>query len=133
MKRQDRMAARARVWLPAQLEEGPQQTHKLFEAAEAAGISRHALCRIQRELGVQTARCGGKWWWYGEAHANLFALKKPKENPTTITAPLTELCIVDFTVPGGIRILKLPPMTQSPAHTHNPPESIPLRAVLNMR
>jgi hypothetical protein len=78
---------------------------------EAAGISRHALCRIQRELGVQTARRGGKWWWYGEAHANLFALKEPKENPTTITAPMTELCIVDFTVPGGVRILKLPPMT----------------------
>ena len=58
MKRQDRMAARARVWLPAQLEEGPQQTRKLFERAEAAGISRHALCRIQQELGVQTARRG---------------------------------------------------------------------------
>ena len=117
MRRQDRMAARARVWLPAQLEEGPQQTRKLFERAEADGISRHALCRIQRELGVQTARRGAKWWWYGEAHANLFASKKPKENPTKITVPLTELCIVDFTVPGGVRILKLPPMTQSPAHT----------------
>lgn len=112
MKRQDRMAARARVWLPAQLEEGPQQTRKLFETAEAAGISRHALCRIQRELGVQTARRGSKWW-YGEAHANLFALKEPKENPTTITTPMTELCIVDFTAPGGFRILKLPPMTKS--------------------
>ena len=133
MKRQDRMAARARVWLPAQLEEGPQQTCKLFETAEAAGISRHALCRIQQELGVQTARRGGKWWWYGEAHANLFALKEPKENPSTITAPMTELCIVDFTVPGGVRILKLPPMTKSPAHTHDPPESFPLRAALNLR
>ena len=110
MKKQDRMAARARVWLPEQLKEGPQQTRKLFERAEAAGISRHALCRIQQELGVQTARRGGKWW-YGEAHAHLFSLKKQKENSTTITAPLTELCIVDFTVPGGIRILKLPPMT----------------------
>ena len=126
MKRQDRMAARARVWLPAQLGEGPQQTRKLFEAAEAAGISCHALCRIQQELGVQTARCGGKWWWYGEAHANLFSVKKQKENSTTITAPLTELCIVDFTVPGGVRILKLPPMTWSPAHTHDPPEPFPL-------
>ena len=111
MKRQDRMAAKARVWLPAQLEEEPQQTRRLFERAEAAGISRHALCRIQQELGVQTARRGGKWWWYGEAHAYLFPLKKLEENSTTITAPLTELCIVDFTVPGGVRILKLPPMT----------------------
>ncbi|MBZ5658840.1 MAG: hypothetical protein LAO08_00390 [Acidobacteriia bacterium] len=118
MKRQDRMAARARVWLPAQLEEGPQLTRQLFESAEAAGISRHALCRIQQELGVQTARRGGKWWWYGEAHAHLFPLKKMKENSTTIREPLTELCIVDFTAPGGFRILKLPPMTHSPAHTH---------------
>jgi hypothetical protein len=115
MKRQDRMSARARVWLPAQLEEGPEQTRKLFEAAEAAGISRHALCRIQRELGLQTARRDGKWWWYGEAHANLFSVKKQKENTTMITTPLTELCIVDFTVPGGVRILKLPPMTYSQA------------------
>jgi hypothetical protein len=113
MKRQDRMAARARVWLPAQLEEDPQQTRKLFESAEAAGISRHALCRIQQELGVQTARRGGKWWWYDEAHAHLFSVKKLEENTTTITAPMTELCIVDFTVPGGIRISKLPPMTLS--------------------
>ena len=111
MKRQDRMAARARVWLPEQLKEGPQQTRKLFETAEAAGISRHALCRIQQELGIQTARRGGKWWWYGEAHAHWFRLKKLEENSTTITAPMTELCIVDFTVPGGVRILKLPPMT----------------------
>jgi hypothetical protein len=130
MKRQDRMAARARVWLPAQLEEGPQQTRKLFERAEAAGISRHALCRIQQELGVQTARRGGKWWWHGKAHAHLFHLKEPKENPTAITAPLTELCIVDFTVPGGVRILKLPPMTHSPAHTHPLTDSFPERAAL---
>ena len=133
MKIQDRMAARARVWLPAQLKDGPEQTRKLFEAAEAAGISRHALCRIQRELGVQTSRRGGKWWWYGEAHANLFALKKPKEYPTKITAPLTELCIVDFTAPGGFRILKLPPMTGSPAHTHDLPGSLPHRTAPNMR
>ena len=112
MKRQDRRAARARVWLPAQLEEGPQLTRKLFETAEAAGISRHALCRIQRELGVQTARRGGKWWWYGEAHANLFLVKRPKADPTATKAPITELCIVDFTAPGGFRILKLPPMTK---------------------
>jgi len=105
------MAARARVWLPAQLEEGPQLTRQLFDRAEAAGISRHALCRIQQELGVRTARRGGKWWWYGEAHANLFPLKKQEKTSTTITAPLTELFIVDFTVPGGVRILKLPPMT----------------------
>ncbi len=111
MKRQDRMAARARVWLPAQLEEGPQLTRKLFESAEAAGISRHALCRIQQELGVRTARRGGKWWWYGKAHAHLFPVKKLAENSTTIREPLTELCIVDFTAPGGFRILKLPPMT----------------------
>jgi hypothetical protein len=91
--------------------EGPQLTRQLCERAEAAGISRHALCRIQQELGVQTARRGGKWWWYGEAHAHLFPLKKMKENSTTITAPLTELCIVDFTAPGGFRILKLPPLT----------------------
>src|ERR1700688_3951713 len=102
MKRQDRMAARARVWLPAQLKDGPEQTRKLFETAEAAGISRHALCRIQQELGVQTARRGGKGGRYGVAHAYLFPVKKLEENSTTITAPLTELCIVDFTVPGGI-------------------------------
>ena len=113
MKRQDRMAARARVWLPAQLEEVPQQTRKLFEKAEAAGISRHALCRIQQELGVQTARRGGKWWWYGETHAYLFPLKKQEKKASTITTPMTELRIVDFTVPGGIRILKLPPMTKA--------------------
>jgi hypothetical protein len=101
MKRQDRMAARARVWLPAQLKEGPEQTRKLFEKAEAAGISRHALCRIQRELGVQTSRRGGKWWWYGKAHAHLFPLKKLKENPTTIREPLTELCIVTSRFPEG--------------------------------
>jgi hypothetical protein len=127
------MAARARVWLPEQLKEGPQQTRKLFERAEAAGISRHALCRIQQELGVQTARRGGKWWWYGEAHAYLFPLKKLEENTTTITAPLTELCIVDFTVPGGVRILKLPPMTKSPAHTHPLTDSFLLRASLRSR
>src|SRR5258708_20760585 len=111
MNRQNTMAARARVWLPAQLEEGPQQTRKLFERAESAGISRHALCRVQQELGVQTARRGGKWWWYGEAHEHLFPVKKPRENPPTITPPMTELCIVDFTSPGGFRILKLPAMT----------------------
>ena len=111
MKRQDRMAAKARSWLPEQLKEGPQPTRTFFEEAEAAGISRHALCRIQQELGIQTARRGGKWWWYGEAHAHWFPLKKQKENSTTISAPLTELCIVDFTVPGGVRIVKLPPMT----------------------
>jgi len=60
----------------------------------------------------RTARRGGKWWWYGEAHSHLFSLKEPKENPTVITAPRTELRIVDFTVPGGVRILKLPPMTE---------------------
>jgi hypothetical protein len=48
----------------------------------------------------------------GEAHAYLFPLKEQEENSTTITAPMTELRIVDFTVPGGIRILKLPPMTK---------------------
>ena len=112
MKRQDKMAAKARVWLPAQLKEGPQPTRKLFETAEADGISRHALCRIQQELGVQTARRGGKWWWYGDAHEYLFPVKKQEENATTITAQMTELCIVDFTVPGGVRILKLPPMTK---------------------
>ena len=133
MKRQDRMAARARVWLPEQVKDYPMQARTLFEKAEAAGISRHALCRIRQELGVQTARRGGKWWWYGEAHANLFALKRQEKNSTTITAPLTELCIVDFTVPGGIRILKLPPMTGSPAHTHDLPGSFPLRAAPNMR
>lgn len=90
-----------------------QPTRKLFETAEDAGISRHALCHIQQELGVQTARRGGKWWCYGEAHAHLFPVKNLKEKTTTIRAPLTELRIVDFTVPGGIRILKLPPMTQS--------------------
>src|SRR5216684_8564128 len=103
MQQKDTMAARARVWLPAQLKEGPQQIRKLFERAETAGISRHALCRIQQELGVQTARRGGKW--YGEAHAHLFPVKKLEESTTTIAAPLTELCIVDLTVPGGIRIL----------------------------
>ena len=133
MKRQDRMAARARVWLPEQLKEGPQQTRQLFETAEATGISRHALSRIQQELGVRTARRGGKWWWYGEAHANLFSVKKQKENSTTIREPLTELCIVDFKAPGGFRIMKLPPMTLSAAHTQDPPESIPLPANLNPR
>ena len=82
------------------------QACTLYEKAEAAGISRHALCRIRQELGVQTARRGGKWWWYGEAHANSFRVKKPKENPTATTAPITELRIVDFTAPGGFRILK---------------------------
>jgi len=106
------MAARARVWLPAQLEQCPKQARKLFEEAEAAGISRHALCRIQQELGVQTARRGGKWWWYSEAHAHLFPLKKRQEKASTITAEMTELRIVDFTVPGGVRILKLPPTTK---------------------
>src|SRR5437763_5059237 len=105
MKRQDRMAARARVWLPAQLEQCPKQASKLFEEAEAAGVSRHALCRIQQELGVQTARRGGRWWWYGEAHAHLFHLKKQEDKASTITKEITELHIVDFTVPGGIRIL----------------------------
>src|SRR5260370_4097519 len=112
MKQKDRMAARARVWLPAQLKEEPQQIRKLFERAEADGISRHALCRIQQELGVQTARRGGKWWWYGETHAYLFPVKKQEEKGSTITAEPTELHIVDFTVPGGVRILKLPPMTK---------------------
>jgi len=111
MKRKDRMAARARVWLPAQLEQCPIQARKLFENAEADGISSHALCRIRQELGIQTARRDGKWWWYGESHAYLFPLKKQEEKPSTITAPMTELRVVDFTVPGGIRILKLPPMT----------------------
>ena len=106
MKRQDRMAARARVWLPAQLEEGPQSARQLFDRAEAAGISRHALCRIRQELGVQTARRGGKWWWYGEAHANSFRVKKLEEKAATIRPPLTELRIADFTVPEGFRILK---------------------------
>ena len=109
--KKDSMAAKARGWLPEQLKDYPMQARKLFERAEAAGISRHALCRIQQELGVQTARRGGKWLWYGEAHAHLFPVKKLEENSTTITAPMTELCIVDFTVPGGVRILKLPPMT----------------------
>jgi hypothetical protein len=95
-----------------QLKEGPQQTRKLWERAETYGISRYALCRIQQELGVQTARRGGKWWWYGEVHAYLFHLKKQREKASTITAPMTELRIVDFTVPRGIRILKLPPMTK---------------------
>src|SRR5271169_4622286 len=104
MKRHESMAAKARAWLPEQLKDCPMQARTLYEKAEAAGISRHALCRIQQELGVQTARRGGKWWWYGEAHANSFRVKKPKENPTTIRAPLTELRIVDFTAPGGFRI-----------------------------
>jgi len=86
------------------------QARKLFEEAETVGISRHALCRIQRELGLRTAKRRGRWWWYGEAHAHLFPVKKLEESTTTIAAPLTELCIVDFTVPGGVRILKLPPM-----------------------
>jgi hypothetical protein len=106
------MAAKARVWLPAQLEQCPKQARKLFEEAEADGISRHALCRIQQELGVQTARRGGRWWWYGEAHAHLFPLKKQEDKASTIAAPMTELRIVDFTVPGGVRILKLPPITK---------------------
>jgi hypothetical protein len=100
------MAARARVWLPEQLKDYPMQACTLYEKAEAAGISRHALCRIRQELGVQTARRGGKWWWYGEAHANSFRVKKPKENPTATTAPITESRIVDFTAPGGFRIFK---------------------------
>ncbi len=82
------------------------QACTLFEKAEAAGISRHALCRIRQELGVQTARRGGTWWWYGEAHTNSFRVKKPKENPTATTAPITESRIVDFTAPGGFRIFK---------------------------
>ena len=106
MKRQDGMAARARVWLPAQLEEGPQQPRKLFERAEAAGVSRHALCRIQQELGVQAVRRGGRWWWHGEAHAYLFPAKKQEEKASTITKEITELRIVDFTVPGGFRIFE---------------------------
>jgi hypothetical protein len=106
------MAAKARAWLPEQVKDYPMQARTLFERAEAADISRHALCRIQRELGIRTAKRQGHLWWYGEAHANLFAVKKPKENPSTIRAPLTELCIVDFKAPGGIRILKLPPMTK---------------------
>ena len=101
------------------------QARTLYEKAEAAGISRHALCRIQQELGVQTARRGGKWWWYGEAHANSFRVKKLEENSTTIRAPMTELRIVDFTAPGGFRILKMPPITQSPAHNPQLPESFP--------
>ena len=117
MKRQDRMAARARVWLPEQVKDYPMQARTLFEKAEAAGISRHALCRVRQELGVQTARRGGSWWWYGETHASLFPVRKQEEKATTITAPMTELRIVDFTVPGGVRILKLPPMTHSPAHS----------------
>jgi hypothetical protein len=114
MKRQDKMAAKARVWLPAQLEQCPKQALKLFEEAEADGISRHALCRVRQELGVQTARRGGKWWWYGETHASLFPVRKQEEKASTITTPImeTELRIVDFTVPGGIRILKLPPLTK---------------------
>jgi hypothetical protein len=112
MKRQDQMAAKARAWLPEQVKDYPMQARNLFERAEAVGISRHALCRIQRELGIQTAKRQGRWWWYCEAHAHLFLLKEPKENPAAITAPMTELRIVDFTVPGGIRTLKLPPMTK---------------------
>src|ERR1035441_10881747 len=92
-KRQESMAAKARAWLPEQVKEYPMQARKLFESAEAAGISRHALCRIQRELGIRTAKRQGRWWWYGDAHAHWFRLKKLEENSTTITAPLTELCI----------------------------------------
>jgi hypothetical protein len=106
------MAAKARVWLPAQLEQCPIQAGKLFEKAEADGISRHALCRVRQELGVQTARRDGKWWWYGETHAYLFSVKKQEEKTSTITTEPTELRIVDFTVPGGVRILKLPPTTK---------------------
>ena len=106
MKRQDRMAARARVWLPEQVKDYPMQARTLFDKAEAAGISRHALCRVRQELGVQTARRGGSWWWYGEAHANSFRVKKLEENATTIRPPLTELRIADFTVPEGFRIFK---------------------------
>jgi len=82
------------------------QARTLFEKAEAAGISRHALCRVRQELGVQTARRGGSWWWYGEAHANSFRVKKLEENATATTAPITESRIVDFTAPGGFRIFK---------------------------
>ena len=87
------------------------QARKLFESAEAAGISRHALCRIRQELGVQTARRGGLWWYSGE-HAHWFRSKQQKQQ-VALTEPLTELRIVDFTVPGGVRILKLPPMTKA--------------------
>lgn len=88
------------------------QARTLYEKAEAVGISRHALCRVRQELGVQTARRGGSWWWYGEAHANSFLVKRPKADPTATRAPLTELRIVDFTAPGGFRILNMRPITK---------------------
>ena len=111
MKKRESMATKARTWLPEQVSDCPIQTRKLFERAEESGISRHAVSRIRRELGIQTGRRDGRWWWYGDAHAHLFSVKKPEQALTAIrTPPPTELCVVDFTVPKGFRILKLPPM-----------------------
>lgn len=104
------MTARARVGLPEQLKDCPEQARKLFEKAEADGISRHAFCRIRQELGIQTAQRDVRWW-NGECHANLFPLKKQEEKTTKIRAPLTGLRVPDFTVPGGVRILNLRPRT----------------------
>lgn len=104
------MAAKARVWLPEQIKDCPIEVRTVFEGAEAAGISRHALCRIRQELGIGVAWRRGKWWWYGEPHANFFSLKKREEKPATTTTPPTELLLVDFTVPEGFRRMKLPPM-----------------------
>jgi len=42
----------------------------------------------------------------------LFLVKRQEEKASTITEEITELRIVDFTVPGGFRILKLPPITK---------------------
>jgi len=71
MRQQYQMATKARAWVPAQLENGPQSTRDLVAAAARLGISRDALVRVLHLLDYKTARRQGVWWWYRAEHANL--------------------------------------------------------------
>ena len=71
MRQKDQMASKARAWVPAHLENGPQSTRDLVAAAARLGISRDALVRVLHLLDYKTARRQGIWWWYCPEHEHL--------------------------------------------------------------
>jgi len=63
LRQNNRMAARARLWLPLQLEDGPRRARDLYEMGLEIGISKGMLSHVMRQLKVKTTRRRDGWWW----------------------------------------------------------------------
>lgn len=62
-RQNNRMTARARAWLPAQLIGGPRRARDLYTAALEIGISSNSLGAAMRQLNIKTNRRRDGWYW----------------------------------------------------------------------